>query len=211
MCKMWLNTNANLLLYYKQKCYNIQAGFQARGECLMSSEHIKSEMWDWIKSIVIAVLIALIIRTFLFNSTKVIGDSMSPTLHENDRLFTNKIEYIISEPDRGDVVILEAPDDVNKDYIKRVVALEGDTVEIYDGKVYINGEQVEEEYIATNSYTDAYDENSWEVPEDHVFVLGDNREFRASKDSRSLGVISEELVKGKASFRYFPFERIGKI
>lgn len=177
----------------------------------MSSERVKSELWDWVKSILIAIVIALIIRTFLFNSTKVIGDSMYPTLHENDRLFTNKIVYIVSEPERGDVVILEAPDDETKDYIKRVVAVEGDTVEIVEGVVYVNGMALEEGYIAENSYTDAYDEDRWEVPKDHVFVLGDNREFRASKDSRSLGVIDEELVKGKASVRYFPFDRIGKI
>lgn len=177
----------------------------------MNSGKFRSELWDWIKSILVAVVIALVIKTFLFNSTKVIGSSMYPTLHENDRLFTNKIGYIVSEPEVGDVVVLQAPDDETKDYIKRVIAVEGDTVDINDGIVYVNGEAIEEGYTAENSYTDAYDQNHWEVPADQVFVLGDNREFRASKDSRSLGTIDEELVKGKASFRYFPFDRIGTI
>lgn len=177
----------------------------------MSSERFRSELWDWIKSIAVAIVIALIIKTFLFNSTKVIGSSMYPTLDENDRLFTNKIVYIVSEAEVGDVVILEAPDDENKDYIKRVIAVEGDTVDIIDGVVHVNGEKIEEDYIAENAYTDAYDQNHWEVPAGQIFVLGDNREFRASKDSRSLGTIDEELVKGKASFRYFPFDSIGTI
>ncbi|OHW62547.1 signal peptidase I T [Andreesenia angusta] len=177
----------------------------------MNSGKFRSELWDWVKSILVAVVIALVIKTFLFNSTKVIGSSMYPTLHENDRLFTNKIVYIVGEPEVGDVVVLQAPDDETKDYIKRVIAVEGDTVDINDGIVYVNGEAIEEGYIAENSYTDAYDQNHWEIPAGQVFVLGDNREFRASKDSRSLGTVDEELVKGKASFRYFPFDRIGTI
>lgn len=136
---------------------------------------------------------------------------MNPTLNENDKLFTNKIEYIISDPEKRDVVILKAPDNLKDDYVKRVVALEGDTVQITDGQVYVNGQKLEEDYIEKNSYTDAHDVNAWKVPKDYVFVLGDNREFRASKDSRSFGAIPEKLIKGKVSFRYFPFDRIGKI
>lgn len=175
----------------------------------MSSNSIKSEIWDWTKSIGIAIIIALIIRSFLFNSTRVMGDSMLPTLEENDRLITNKIEYIISEPERGEVVVLQAPDDENKDYIKRVIGIGGDTVEIIDGVVYLNGEVLEEDYIAEGSYTNTYDDYRWDIPKGYYFLMGDNREFRASKDSRSLGLIPEDLIKGRASVRYFPISRFG--
>lgn len=175
----------------------------------MSSKNVKSEAWDWIKSIGIAIIIALIIRTFLFNSTRVVGDSMMPTLKEDDRLITNKIEYMITEPERGEIVILQAPDDENKDYVKRIIGVGGDMVEIVDGSVYLNGQLLEEDYISSDAYTHAYDEYKWEIPEGYYFVLGDNREFRASKDSRSLGLIPEDLIRGRASLRYFPMDRIG--
>lgn len=170
------------------------------------------EVLEWIKSIAIAVIIAVLIKTFLFNTTYVLGYSMYPTLHEKDRLFTNKLAYIIGEPKRGDIVVLKAPDEPDKDYIKRVIGVAGDTVEIKDGKVYVNGEMLNEKYVEAEAYTHTYDESSWEVYEGYVFVLGDNRNKNASKDSRSLGLISIDDIKGKASYRYFPFDsRFGLI
>lgn len=172
----------------------------------------KSETMEWVKSIFFAVIVAILIKTFIFNTTYVLGSSMYPTLHEKDRLFTNKISLYFSNPDRSDIVILKAPDNPSKDYIKRVIALAGDTVEIKDGKVYLNGEILEEDYIAENAYTHTYDEDTWLVPKGYVFVLGDNREEGASKDSRYFGCIPVESIKGKANFRYFPFgDRFGKL
>ncbi|MFS8541409.1 MAG: signal peptidase I, partial [Tissierellales bacterium] len=89
-----------------------------------------SEAIEWIKSILLAIIIAVFIKTFLFNTTYVLGNSMYPTLHERDRLFANKIPLYFSGPERGDIVILKAPDDPDKDYIKRVIAIGGDTVAI---------------------------------------------------------------------------------
>lgn len=173
---------------------------------------IGKEILEWIKSIAIAVIIAVLIKTFLFNTTYVLGYSMYPTLHEKDRLFTNKIAYIIGEPNRGDIVVLKAPDEPDKDYIKRVIGIAGDTIEIKDGIVYINGEMLDEEYVEEGTYTYTYDESSWEINEGYVFVLGDNRNKGASKDSRYLGLISIDDIKGKASYRYFPFDgRFGLI
>ena len=115
-------------------------------------------------------------------------------------------------PKRGDVVVLEAPDTSNKDYIKRVIGVEGDKVEIIDGKVYVNEELLVEDYIEGDSYTHVYNENSWIVPKGEVFVLGDNREEGASKDSRYFGCVSIESIKGVTGFRYYPFDnRFGKI
>lgn len=171
--------------------------------------NVKKEILEWTKCIVISVLVALVIRTFIFNSTKVIGSSMYPTLEENDRLFSNKIVYIVGEPERGDIVIVKAPDAPKKDYIKRVVGVEGDKIEIIDGLVYLNDKELKEDYIEVGSFTETHTDSSWEVPKDHVFVLGDNRAPGASKDSRSFGIINKESIKGKASVRYYPMDKIG--
>lgn len=172
----------------------------------------KSEAMEWIKSIATAIVIALLIKTFVFNSTYVIGNSMYPTLLEKDRLLAIKIPLYFSGPSRGEVVVLEAPDSVNKDYIKRVIGLEGDKVEILDGRVYLNGELLIEDYIEEGSYTHTYTGDYWIVPEGEVFVLGDNREEFASKDSRYFGCVPIDSVKGITGFRYFPFDnRFGKI
>ncbi|HSH34721.1 signal peptidase I [Schnuerera sp.] len=172
----------------------------------------KSETIEWIKSILLAIVIALLIKTFIFNTTYVLGNSMYPTLYEKDRLFANKIPLYFSGPKRGEIVVLKAPDASNKDYIKRVIGLEGDTVAIIDGEVYLNGEVLEENYIEEGAYTHIYGENYWEVPDGHVFVLGDNRDEGASKDSRYFGCIHLDSIKGITNFRYFPFNnRFGKL
>lgn len=172
----------------------------------------KNEVLEWIKSILLAVVIAVLIKTFIFNTTYVLGNSMYPTLHERDRLFANKIPLYFSGPKRGEIVVLKAPDATNKDYIKRVIAVGGDTVSIIDGKVYLNGQLLEEDYIEEGAYTHVYDQNYWEVPEGYVFVLGDNREEGASKDSRYFGCVPVDSIKGITTFRYYPFNhRFGKI
>lgn len=178
----------------------------------MDNKEEKDETMEWIKSIVAAIVIAVLIKTFIFNTTYVLGNSMFPTLHEKDRLFANKVTLFFSGPSRGDIVVLEAPDEVKKDYIKRIIAIEGDTVEIKDGKVYLNGEELEEPYIENELYTHTYDDSYWEVPEGGLFVLGDNREPGASKDSRVFGNVSADSIKGITGFRYFPINnRFGKV
>ncbi|WP_066495291.1 signal peptidase I [Abyssisolibacter fermentans] len=175
----------------------------------MSKEtNIKKEVMEWVKSIALAVVIAFVIKMFLFDTTYVVGSSMFPTLHNKDRLFTNKIGYLLKTPQRGDIVVIEAPDDPDKDYIKRIAGVEGDLVEIKNGHVYVNGELYEEDYIKQD--IDTQGDISIQVPQGEIFVLGDNRELGASKDSRYFGTVKEEAVKGRAVFRYFPFgERFG--
>lgn len=137
---------------------------------------------------------------------------MAPTLHEKDRLFAIKVPLYFNGPSRGDIVVLEAPDNPSKDYIKRVIGLEGDKIEIKDGKVYLNGEVLQEDYIAKGAYTTVYDTDTWIVPPDEVFVLGDNRDVGASKDSRYFGCIPKSSLKGVTGFRYFPLgSKFGKI
>jgi signal peptidase I len=177
-----------------------------------NNKKAKNETIEWIKSIATAVVIAILIKTFIFNTTYVLGNSMYPTLHEKDRLFANKVSLYFHGPSRGDVIVLKAPDAPDKDYIKRVIGVAGDVVEIKDGEVYVNGDMLEESYISSNAYTHVYDENIWEVPEGSVFVLGDNRDEGASKDSRYFGCIPIKSIKGITGFRYFPIDtRFGKI
>lgn len=177
-----------------------------------NNKDVKNETIEWIKSIVTAVVIAILIKSFIFNTTYVLGNSMYPTLHEKDRLFANKVPLYFAGPSRGDVVVLEAPDSPDKDYIKRVVGVENDRVEIKDGRVYVNDTIIIEDYIDKDSYTHIYEQNVWEVPKGQVFVLGDNREEGASKDSRYFGCVSLKTIKGITGFRYFPFnKRFGKL
>ncbi len=177
-----------------------------------NKENNTNETMEWIRSIIIAIAVAIFIKTFIFNSTYVLGNSMYPTLYEKDRLFSIKVPLYFKGPSRGDVVVLKAPDSNKKDYIKRVIGVAGDTVEIIDGKVYLNGELLKEDYIEENSYTLVYDKDTWLVPEGEVFVLGDNRGEGASKDSRYFGCVSIDSIKGITGFRYFPInKRFGKI
>ncbi len=172
----------------------------------------QNEIIEWIKSIVLAVILAIIIKTFIFNTTYVLGNSMYPTLYERDRLFTNKISMYFSKVKRGDIIVLKAPDAPDRDYIKRVIGVGGDVVEINDGKVFLNGKVLKENYLEDGVYTHIYDQNYWEIPKGYVFVLGDNRHEGASKDSRFFGCVPEESIKGIANFRYFPFNnRFGKL
>ncbi|MGI6629684.1 MAG: signal peptidase I [Bacillota bacterium] len=165
-------------------------------------------IWEYLKSFLLAIVIALIIRTYLFQITEVYGQSMYPTLNDRDRLFTNRIVYSIGSPNRGDIVILNAPDRPGTYYVKRAIALGGDRIKIKDGKVYVNGIEQKEPYI-NGSYTEGDIDTI--VPPGTVFVMGDNREN--SHDSRSADVsfVPVDDIEGKALFRIWPFNNLGKV
>ncbi|WP_093047611.1 signal peptidase I [Salipaludibacillus aurantiacus] len=178
-------------------------------------EMAKSESWEWVKAVAVALILAVVIRYFFFAPIVVDGQSMMPTLEHNDRMIVNKIGYNISEPDRFDIIVFHAPQ--NKDYIKRVIGLPGDQIRYEEDMLYINDEPVEEPYLEdykqeadqmpftgdfTLSEVTGYDS----VPEGHVFVLGDNRQH--SKDSRHIGVIPYDEVVGKANFVFWPVQEV---
>lgn len=176
---------------------------------------VKSESWEWLKAILIALFLAFVIRYFLFAPIVVDGESMMPTLHDSDRLIVNKIGYTIGKPDRFDIIVFHAT--TEKDYIKRVVGLPGDSITYKNDVLYVNGESVEELYLAdhknnTNSLPLTGDLTLEEymgvdvVPEGHLFVLGDNRQH--SKDSRHIGFIPYESVVGSANVIFWPFSEI---
>lgn len=176
------------------------------------NKSISKEVWDWTKAIGIAVVLAIFIRTFLFSPTIVDGQSMMTTLQDGEFLIVNKIVYHLGEPKRGDIVIFHASE--KKDYIKRVIGVAGDRIEMRDDQLFINGEPVEEPYLEEMKkywydvegtvFTQDFVVES--VPEGTIYVLGDNR--RNSTDSRMIGPISLDQVVGRADLSIWPLSSI---
>lgn len=160
-----------------------------------------------------ALLVALIIRATLFQAFWIPTGSMEPTLHEGDRVLVNKLSYRLHDVNRGDIVVFERPDegqasaaeDDVRDLIKRVIALPGETVEARDGVVYVDGQRLDEPYLPEGTVTDM--DQTYTVPEGHVFVMGDNR--GNSHDSRAFGAIDEDTIVGRAFVRIYPLDDIG--
>ncbi|HEY4554207.1 MAG TPA: signal peptidase I [Bacillaceae bacterium] len=171
----------------------------------------KNELWEWTKALLIAIGLAAVIRYFLFAPIVVDGLSMMPTLHNGDRMIVNKL----AKPDRFDIIVFHAPE--QKDYIKRVIGLPGDTVEYRNDTLYVNGKAYEEPYLdaykkelteglLTDDFTLEELTGSKTVPEGELFVMGDNRRF--SKDSRHIGTVSIKKVVGDTNFVYWPVKDI---
>lgn len=187
----------------------------------------KSKFWamtkEWVEALVIAVIIAMVIRTFVVQAFKIPTGSMEPTLHgdkrKGDRILVNKFLYWYKEPKRGDIIVFKTKGilglDQEKDYIKRLIGLPGETVEIKDGDIYINDVHIKDaridniEYLNTDKNYAPYGvlETKVTVPEGMYFVLGDNSPN--SKDSRFWGFVPKENIKGKAILIYWPFSRCG--
>ncbi|MGG1572658.1 signal peptidase I [Fictibacillus sp. NRS-1165] len=168
-----------------------------------------NELFSWIKSIVFALVLVYIIKTFFFAPYMVEGASMSPTLHNHDKLYVNKIIYSLSEPKIGDIVIIKGTD---KRYVKRVIGVEGDTIQVHSDKLLVNGKQVKEPYLSKNK-KDARslgvylteDFGPIKIPKGKIFVMGDNR--LNSMDSRNgLGLINISSVEGRSEVVIYPFK-----
>ena len=161
------------------------------------------EIKDWVVSIVIAVVLAMIIRTFVVELYLVDGPSMRPTLQHAQRLVVNKFIYHFRAPEKGEVLIFRYPKDPSRDFIKRVIAVPGDTIEVKDGNVFVNGELQNEDYILSKCRGD-YPKST--IPEGHIFVMGDNR--NNSEDSRfpDVGFVPFDLIKGKAMLVFWPLD-----
>lgn len=172
--------------------------------------NVMAEVWDWIKSIALALIIVFIIHQFVFNLSKVDGFSMQPTLQHGERLFVNKIVYLLKEPKHSDIVILKDPRrDKKQRLVKRVIAVPGDTVEIREHRLYVNGEQVDEPYTATRIQGAGF--GPLLVEEGQYFVLGDNRHLGESLDSRDFGAIDRKLIEGRADFIVWPITHLDKL
>ena len=173
------------------------------------------EIFEWVACIAVAIVIALLIKNFIFTLVKVDGESMHPTLAHGDKLFTRVIGY--NQPEYGDIVIFNPPlsaynKQPNKDiaYVKRVIAVEGQIVDITpDGNVSVDGKVIEEDYISEpiNMRYLLTTEFPFEVPEDTVFVLGDNRNNSHDSRSADVGAVPLDNIIGKAEFRLWPITK----
>jgi signal peptidase I len=167
---------------------------------------------EWLGVIGGGVVIALLVEAFLIQAFWIPSESMEPTLHVGDRVLVNKLSYELHDVNRGDVVVFERPpvtstqeDGEIKDLIKRVIAIEGDTIEGRDGSVFVNGDRLEEDYLEPDTPTTNLERET--IKPDHVFVMGDNR--TNSEDSRAFGQVPEDDIVGRAFLRVLPITDIG--
>jgi len=175
---------------------------------------------EWTILIGSALLIAILIKTFIFQAFYIPSESMKPTLNVGDRVLVNKVSYHLHDVNRGDIVVFETPPkakDANgeiKDLVKRVIALPGETFSTHDGGVFINGRPLKEPYLqkgvqtcAPNSGSVCGDIDATKIPANDILVLGDNR--TASKDSRFFGPIKESSIVGRVFVRIWPLNDLG--
>lgn len=163
----------------------------------------KRETWGWLVSLIAAVAIALTLRFFVFEFIRVDGSSMEPVLLTNEYVFMEKVTYWFSEPAYGDIIICNYPNRTET-FVKRVIGTEGDTIEIHDGTLYINNEP-------DTKYFAGYLNNDLApvvVPEDSVFVMGDNRNASMDSTNSSIGPLPYSMILGKALFVIWPFDKM---
>jgi signal peptidase I len=174
-----------------------------------SKRSTRRSIIEWVAVVGGALLVALIIRAFFLAAFYIPSESMSPTLEKGDRVLVNKLSYKLHDVNRGDIVVFERPpnepDNGIKDLIKRVVALPGETIEVRDCKVLINGQALVEPYVKQWSRTCTSPPVT--VGQNQVFVMGDNRDD--SQDSRFFGPISQHLIVGRAFVIVWPFTHLG--
>ncbi|MGH9320474.1 MAG: signal peptidase I [Vicinamibacteria bacterium] len=163
---------------------------------------------DLLHDLAIAVVVCVLLITYVIQAFKVQGTSMSPELADGERILVNKFLYYFGDIQRGDVVVFWYPEDPDLSFIKRVVGLPGETVEIQSGAVYVNGRLLDESYVSGGNA----DQRSFppqEIRSGHFFVLGDNR--KGSNDSRSWGLVPERYIYGKAFLRIWPLGELGLV
>jgi signal peptidase I len=162
----------------------------------------------WLRDLLVIAGASVLIMTFLYLPVRVEGTSMLPRLEDSDRLFINKFVYHFTAIERGDVVVFHYPRDPEKSYIKRVIALPGDTLRIDRGRVYVNGTLLHEPYVPPE-YRDTLSVPEMVIPAESYYMLGDHRSI--SQDSRYFGPVDRSLIYGKAVFVYWPARDVGVV
>lgn len=197
----------------EQEMQQVQMVLEAPGKPA-PKEKYKKETWEWVKALLIALVLVVIIRWFLFTPFIVEGPSMQPNFKTGERLIVNKVLFDMRHPKHGEVIVFHAPD--GRDYIKRVIALPGETVRVEGDQVFVNGKQIKEPYIqdridefaktGTTYNTLNYAEAT--VPKNSLFVMGDNR--RNSSDSRdpNVGFVPYKKIVGRADLIFWPVNNI---
>ncbi len=165
---------------------------------------------SWLRDLMLSVVLAIIVILFLYQPVKVDGTSMMPGLVDQERIFINKFVYRfgLADVSRGETVVFWFPQDPSKSYIKRVIGVPGDTVEVLDGTVYLNGQPLTEPYVP-DEYRDHASAPRHTLTSDEYFVLGDHRS--SSNDSRTWGTVPRRYIYGKAVFVYWPLDRLGAV
>ena len=173
-----------------------------------AAHSLRNEIRVWTRDLLIAIGLALVIIVFLYQPVKVEGTSMAPLLSDQERIFINKFVYRFEPIQRRDVVVFWYPLDRSKSFIKRIIGLPGEMVEIRQGIVYVNGRAIEEPYVPTQ-YEDMSDFGPIRVPRDSYFVMGDHR--ISSNDSRVFGPVASKYIYGRAVFAYWPVDHFGSL
>jgi signal peptidase I len=173
-----------------------------------STHSLRNEVRVWTRDLLIAIGLALIIIVFLYQPVKVEGTSMAPLLSDQERIFINKFVYRFEPISRGDVVVFWYPLDRSKSFIKRVIGLPGETVEIRQGALLVNGRAIPEPYVPPQ-YEDMSDFGPVRVPAERYFVMGDHR--ISSNDSRVFGPVPSRFIYGRAVFAYWPVDHFGSL
>lgn len=170
------------------------------------------ELLGWVLYIIIIIGLTYFIVTYIGQRTSVSGSSMEPTLSDGDNLIVDKISYRFNDPERYDIIVFPYQYEEDTYYIKRIIGLPGETVQIIDGYTYINGELLESDIYGAEIMEYA---GIAEVPitlgEDEYFVLGDNRNHSADSREASVGVLTRDMLMGRAWVRIYPFDKIGVI
>lgn len=166
------------------------------------------EILEWLLVIVVAVVAALLIRTFLFEPVRVDGNSMQNTLHDREYMIVTKYQYLFNDPQRFDVVICHYPGRGNTNFVKRIVGIPGDRVAVQNGLLYVNGEAVEEPYI---DYRPNYSMEEIVVEEGHYFVLGDNRSNSNDSHAPGVGQLTRDQIRGKVRLVVWPISEFRTI
>src|SRR5919109_1918879 len=178
----------------------------------------RNDLWSearlLLRDLIFALMIAALVVVFIVQPVKVEGTSMLPRLHDGERIFVNKLIYYddfrwAPKIERGDIVVFWFPDDPSKSYIKRVIGLPGETVQMRAGRVYVNGKELQEPYLDPTLNVADDDRPPTYVKPHYYFVMGDNRDN--SSDSRSWGLVPEKYIYGKALFRYWPLSKVSII
>jgi signal peptidase I len=181
----------------------------------MSKTSLGKEILDWGLHLAVAVVVGYLLVVFVVQRTIVSGDSMFPTLHDGDQLVIQKITPRFGTIKRGDIVTVNAEKLISKKespIIKRVIGLENDDVEVREGKVYLNGKELQEKYINGNATPASSGEyEKVKVPVGYFYIMGDNRLPNASRDSRSFGAVSKKDINGIAVIRFWPLNRFGNV
>lgn len=161
----------------------------------------KNEWFEWGKAIIIAILLAFFLHSFVFATSIVEGESMDPVLEDGERVIINKFVYIVAEPERGDIVIIKRP---HKNYVKRIIGLPEETIEMKDHTLYVNGVAQDQSFLNDSAKMLTGNFGPIEVPSESYYVMGDNRAI--SKDSRNgLGFINRDEIIGRSEFVIYPF------